>query len=135
MPLRDVAQVASHASVDWNLVAERARRWRLAAVVRHALETVSTTLGIAVPKEAAAVLAIQPRRKEIRALAAYTTDRRQRGGTATSTLRAIPGLRAKAAYVRALLFPNRDFLAARQRGRFRRLTVPIRWLTTWRRSA
>jgi hypothetical protein len=137
MPVRDVTQVASYAKVDWDLVAQRTRRWRLAAVVRHALETASETLGAAIPDEAKSVLAIEPRRNERRALNAYITDHRGRGGTATSTMRAIPGLRAKAAYVRALLFPSRDFLAARQRnGRasyLRRLAIPIRWLTGRRR--
>jgi hypothetical protein len=139
MPVRDVAQVATSAEVDWDLVAERTRRWRLAAVVRHALETASRVLGAGIPDEAKSVLAIEPRRKERRALNAYITDRRGRGGTATSTIRAIPGLGAKAAYVRALLFPSRDFLAARQRnGRpsyLRRLAIPIKWLARGRHSA
>jgi len=138
MPVRDVAQVASYARVDWDLFAERTRRWRLAAVVRHAFETASQTLGAAFPDESKSVLAMEPRRKERRALDAYITNRRGRGATATSTLRAIPSLRAKVAYVRALLFPNRDFLAARQRnGRpsyLRRLAIPIRWLTARRRE-
>jgi hypothetical protein len=138
MPVRDVAQVASYARVDWDLVAERTRRWRLAAVVQHALRTASEILGAPVPEEARAVIAIQPRRKESRALSAYTTNRRQRGGTATSTLRAIPGIPAKIAYARALLFPNRAFLSARQRnGRpsyLRRLAIPVKWLTGKRRG-
>jgi hypothetical protein len=133
MPIRDVAQVASFAKVDWGLAAARTRQWRLAAVVHHAMATASDTLGASFPEEAKAVQGIKPRRKEERAMVAYTTDRRERGGTATSTLRAIPGIRAKAAYVRALLFPNRDFLEARQRrsGRgsyLRRLAIPIRWI-------
>jgi hypothetical protein len=137
MPVRDVAQVGSYTKVDWDLVAERTRRWRLAGVVRLAFNTALETLGASIPAEARAVMAIRPRRKELRALTAYTTNRRQRGGTATSTLRAIPGIRAKTAYVRALLFPNREFLRARQRtGRgsyLRRLAVPIRWLARSRR--
>jgi hypothetical protein len=133
MPVRDVAQVASSAKVDWGVVAERTRRWRLSSVVRHALETASDMLGAAVPEEAGSVMAIKPRRGEVRALNAYITDRRQRGGTAVSVLRAIPSLRGKLAYARALLFPSRDFLAARQRnGRpsyLRRLAIPVRWFT------
>lgn len=139
MPVRDVAQVVSYAKVDWDLVAERTRRWRLAAVVRHALETASQMLGAPSPGEAKSVLAMESRRRERRALDAYITDRRGRGGTATSTLRAIPGLGAKMAYVRALLFPNRDFLAARQRNErpsyLRRLAIPIRWVAGRRRSS
>jgi hypothetical protein len=137
MPVRDVAQVASYAKVDWDLFAERTRRWNLTAVVRHAFETASQTLGATFPDESKSVLAMQPRRRERRALDAYITNRRGRGATATSTIRAIRGLGAKAAYVRALLFPNRDFLAARQGNSrpsyLRRLAIPIRWLTRKRR--
>jgi hypothetical protein len=138
MPVRDVAQVASYGNVDWNLVADRTTRWRLAAVVQHALKTASDILGASFPERALALMAIPSRRRERRALDAYITNRRSRGGTATSTIRAIPGLPAKIAYVRALLFPNRAFLSARQRnGRpsyLRRLAVPIRWLTGARRG-
>jgi putative nucleotidyltransferase-like protein len=138
MPVRDVAQVVSYANVDWDLVVERTRRWRLAAVVRHAFETAAQTLGTSSPIEAKSVLAMEPRRKERRALDAYITNRRGRGATATSTLRAIPGLGAKVAYMRALLFPNRDFLVVRQPGGhpsyLRRLAIPIRWLTRKRGS-
>lgn len=138
MPIRDVAQVGSYAKVDWDLVAERTRHWRLAAVVQHALNTAADTLGAAFPEKAMALMAIPSRRRERRALDAYITNRRSRGGTATSTIRAIPGLPAKMAYARALLFPDRAFLSARQRnGRpsyLRRLAIPIRWLTgKWRR--
>lgn len=133
MPVRDVAQVALSANVDWELLAEKARRWRLVAVVRHAFATASEMLGVSFPDEAKELMAIEPRREERRALDAYITNRRGRGGTALSTLRAIPGLRGKAAYVRALLFPTRDFLAVRQRnGRssyLRRLAIPVRWLS------
>jgi hypothetical protein len=139
MPLRDVAQVASFANVDWDAVAERTRRWKLGAVVRHAVETATQTLGASFPAEVGGVLMIKPGRRELQALNAYVTDRRGRGGTATSTIRAIPGLRAKAAYVRALLFPSREFLTARvPSGRpsyLRRWTIPIRWLTAKRRSS
>lgn len=139
MPVRDVAQVASVGRVDWDVAADRMRRWKLTAVVRHAFQTATETLAVALPAESKALTAVLPRRKEHRALQAYVTERRGRGGTVTSTLKAIPGLRAKAAYVRALLFPTRDFLAARHRnGRpsyLRRLAVPLRWLTVRRRGA
>jgi hypothetical protein len=133
MPVRDVAQVASSGEVDWDLVAARTRRWRLGAVVRHAVNTASDFLGASFPDETKVLRAIPSRRRERRALDAYITNKRQRGGTATSTIRAIPGLPAKIAYARALLFPDRAFLSARQRnGRpsyLRRLAIPIRWLT------
>lgn len=126
--LRDVAQVAWFGRVDWDELADLARRWRLRAVVAHALRTASETLEVSLPVEAAPLLSVTPRRRERRALESYVSERRGRGGVELATLQAIPGLRSKAAYLRMLLFPGRDFLAARGRGSVRRLFVPVRWL-------
>lgn len=138
VPVRDVAQVAHCARVDWEALTERAARWRLRAVVRHAQETASEMLGVGFPAEAQVALAEAPSRKEVLALQAYVTGRRDQGGTATSTLMAIPGIRAKAAFVAAMLFPRREFLSARSGGRppsyLRRWTKPFRWLLRRRRS-
>jgi hypothetical protein len=131
--LRDVAQVAWSGRIDWEELADLARRWRLRAVVSHALRTASETLEVSLPVEAASLLGAKSRRRERRALESYVTDRRGRGGTELATLQAIPGLRGKAAYLRMLLFPGRDFLAARGRGSVRRLFVPVRWLAGRRR--
>jgi hypothetical protein len=54
---------------------------------------------------------IDPR--EEHALGAYAGTRRLRGGMAVATLAAIDGLKPKAEYVSSLLFPSREFLAAR----------------------
>lgn len=139
MPVRDVAQVAHCARVDWEALAERAARWNLRAVVRHALEIASETLEIGFPAAARQVMAQTASRKEVRALQGYVTDRRNRGGTAIPTLRAIRGVRAKAAFVRALILPNREFLAARSGSRpasyLHRWAVPFRWLFGRRRNA
>lgn len=138
MPVRDVVQVASFANVDWEVLEDRSQRWKLIAVVRHAFETAVETLGVALPGDTRVLTAVQPRRLERRALQAYITERRGRGGTALSLLRAIPGVRAKTAYVRALLFPSREFLRARQssgESYLRRLAVPIRWLVRRSRGA
>lgn len=131
VPVRDVAQVAHNVDVDWEALADRAARWKLRAVVRHALQTASDTLEVELPVGAEELVAYPPSRREHRALQGYVTDRRKRGGTAVSTLKAIPGLRAKAAFLRALLFPNREFLAARSgstRSYWRRWAIPVRWV-------
>lgn len=130
MPVRDVAQVAHFAQVDWEALADRAARWKLRAVVRHALETASATLDVELPPGTKKLVAYTPSRKEHRALQVYVTDRRKRGGTAVSTLRAIPGLRAKAEFIRALILPSQEFLAARSsstRSYWRRWAIPVRW--------
>ncbi|MGH2554330.1 MAG: nucleotidyltransferase family protein [Actinomycetota bacterium] len=136
MPVRDVAQVAHCAQVDWEALADRAARWKLRAVVRHALQTASETLEVGLPAGADKLVAYTPSRKEHRALQGYVTDRRKRGGTAVATLKAIPGLTAKVAFLRALIFPNREFLAARSgsaRSYWRRWAIPVRWVLRRRR--
>jgi hypothetical protein len=138
MPLRDVAQVARSGHVDWGAVADLARRWRLQAVLRHAFETSATTLGVAMPPEALRVIRTEASHTERRVLRAYTSGRRSRGGTAISTLRAIPGVRAKAAYLRALLLPGREFMDVRSGpgtlSYFRRWMTPVRWFVAGRRT-
>jgi hypothetical protein len=137
MPLRDVAQVATFGHVDWGEFAELAKRWRLRAVVQHALQTSAVTLGADLPEQAGEIVRSEPSRKERRILDVYVTDRRFRGGTATATLRAIPGIRAKAAYVRALMLPSREFLDRRTAGHgsyWRRWLVPMRWMDRRGRS-
>jgi hypothetical protein len=132
LTVRDVAQVALQADVDWASFEDFARRWRLRAVVRHAFDTARSMLKIDPPAKARLLIGEEPTRREQRALRAYTTERRFRGGTAVSTMRAIPGVRAKAAYIRGLLLPSREFLEARSGGGpasyFRRWAVPLRWV-------
>jgi putative nucleotidyltransferase-like protein len=133
LPLRDVAQVARAGAVDWGILADLAAGWRLEAVVQHAFRAVEEYLRVPWPAEAEPIMGRRPARAERRALLAYTTERRQRGGTALSTLRAIPGFRARVAFVRSMLFPDRRFLSARagENGSptyRRRWAKPVRWL-------
>ncbi|MDQ3932442.1 MAG: nucleotidyltransferase family protein [Actinomycetota bacterium] len=130
LPVRDVAQVSSVGDLDWELFLERARRWRLQAVVRHAFRTDSDVLGLPPPQQAREVVTEAPRARESRALEAYFGGTRSRG-VALATLHAIPGIRAKGAYIRALLLPQRDFLAVRA-GRGRRASYLRRWLVPFR---
>jgi len=134
LPLRDVAQIAGSSDVDWRLVKDLGARWKLRPVFRHAFDTASRELQVRLPTEAGSLMTIQISRRERRALEAYTTDRRNRGGRALETLWAIDGVRAKFAYARALLFPDREFVMARtgitrRTAYLRRWRVPIRWLT------
>ena len=132
LPVRDVAQVIASAQLDWELLAEWGRRWRLHAVLRHALETASGMLRWEIPAQARQLMT-DPRRRERRALEAYTTSRRNKGGQTLETVWAIRGIRAKSAYVRALLVPSHEFLQAREGNTvrasyLRRWKVPVRWL-------
>lgn len=111
-PLRDILQVAHRGRVDWEDAADLARRWRMRAVVHHSLTTASLALGVALPVEALRLLEQeQPTRREIAAMRAYL---RPGGADPMWALQAIRGIRSRLAYVWMLLFPSREFLAARQ---------------------
>jgi hypothetical protein len=133
LPVRDVAQIAGLPDVDWRQVADIAGRWKLRAVLHHALRMASETLDVAIPREAESLFGLDPTRRERRALAAYTSDRRDRGGTALANLAAIRGVRARAAYAWALLVPSREFLSVRGSegapgSYLGRLKVPVQWM-------
>jgi hypothetical protein len=129
VPLRDILQVMAQGEVDLDLLSRWAREWHLAAVLHHASTTATATLHAPAPVQEFPV-AEAPRR-ETRALKAYTEVGRERGGTALTTLRAIPGVRGKVAYVSALVLPDREFLAKRvgpgPSPYLRRWRVPVRW--------
>ncbi|MGQ0668670.1 MAG: nucleotidyltransferase family protein [Actinomycetota bacterium] len=135
LPLRDVVQVARFGTIDWESLAAVTERWHLRSVMRHALRSATETLRVGLPEEADALVAVEPSTRERRVLEAYTTGRRGRGGTALTVIRCIPGIKARASYVRALLVPDREFLAARgERGGsppsyFQRWLKPVRWLS------
>jgi hypothetical protein len=129
--LRDVAQIVRRPGIDWMAIRQWTERWRLGAVLAYAFERVAEAFHIDLPKEAQAFMRGTYRRAELNALAAYTTPNlRSRGSTAISTIRAIHGLRNKAAYVTGLLIPEEEFLRARQgngASYLRRWKVPVRW--------
>jgi hypothetical protein len=131
MPLRDVLQIAWSGRVDWDLMEERTRGWRLTAPVSHALRTASRRLHVDLPTETEPSLKAPVGWMERRVLEGYTTDRRTRGGMSVAALWAIPSLSGKAAYVRALLFPDRRFLEARAGAGSSsigsRVMIPIGW--------
>lgn len=136
LPLRDVAQIAFTGDVDWDLAATLAERWRLRSVVRHAVGSVREKLGIELPVQANTIGRGPRSRTEERALTIFTTSRRDNGGEAIAALWGLPGVRRKAAYVRALVLPERRFLQARgQRSYASRWLIPLRWMPSWNRSS
>jgi hypothetical protein len=114
MPMRDVAQVAWCARVDWPSALELAARWRLVAVVQRAFEQMVDRLGIPVPPAAAPFAEARPGPRELEALERYAGARRRGAGLSIATAMAIPSLRGKVAYARRLAFPSRAFLDARR---------------------
>jgi hypothetical protein len=131
LPLRDVAQIAGRARVDWDALWVRAERWRLGATLALAFRTTRADLGVDLPPDSERFLRTVPTRRDRRLLEAYTT-RRGAGGMTLSAVRAIGGVRGKAAYLWALLVPRREFMAVRSRdGRpsyLRRWMVPAAWV-------
>jgi putative nucleotidyltransferase-like protein len=131
LPLRDVAQVSTAGDVDWASLEALAAQWRLTAVLGHAFGVTLRAFGPVLPSRVRRLMDMEVPPEESRALLAYTTDGRWRGATEWSTLRALKGARTKAAYVRALLFPKRQFVKARTKdgeagSYLRRWAVPMR---------
>ncbi|HEV8565158.1 MAG TPA: nucleotidyltransferase family protein [Actinomycetota bacterium] len=130
IPIRDVAQVALAGEVDHARLARLARRWHLAAVLDDAFAAAEMQLGAALRPAFGAEEAFRSSRRERRALASYHSSRAV-GGVPLAMVRAVPGIRNKAAYVRSLVVPNRAFMAARADGRVSYLTrwrIPLRWM-------
>jgi Uncharacterised nucleotidyltransferase len=132
--LRDVRQVLSVGSIDVPTLSDRVSRWRLGPVVRRAFELEALATGMAWPTRLRPVLAWRGGERDRRVLRAYASERRGRGGTALTALRAIPTFRDRLAYAQALAFPDRAFLQHRNgsaglRGRFARMAVPLHWLS------
>jgi hypothetical protein len=139
VPLRDVAEIAESDEVDWSLLASWAKRWRLTVVFQDAFRTASTVLGWSAPEAARSILAARTTPAAARSLAAYQGRRRSLGGTSLTTVRAIPGVGNKVAYLRALAVPDRAFLQARANGAgeatYRaRWSIAMRWGTGRLRS-
>jgi hypothetical protein len=132
VPLRDVLQVTDMGLVEWGVLERWCKEWHLRAVLDRAYSAAAETFGSALPAELTPI-SRSVSTGEQKALKHYEGTRRSSGGTALGAIRAIPGVRSKLAYMGALLFPSREFLAARTMpgGRpsyMRRLGVPARWI-------
>ena len=111
---RDIAQAWAQSDVDWDLVASLSRTWHLGAVLRRGMGNAATRLDLPLPAPAAEVLRREPAPEEVWALHSYSPARRRRAGPELALLRALPGVRDRAAYATSLLVPSREFLSARE---------------------
>jgi hypothetical protein len=119
LALRDVAQLLLGGRLDLHLVRALAASWQADAVLARAVQLTWQTFGLDVAVSALATWAAAYRvdNQARRALAAYTDPHGGYSARSAAALRAVPGMRDKAAYLRALAFPARDYLDPRHRGR------------------
>jgi len=112
--LRDLAQLLARSDLDADLVMQRAIRWRCVPVVTSAVDAAVEALGSVPPSPIVGWARTGPARWRDRALlAAHPFS----GGSAPlaklSGVVAVPGLGGKAAFLRGLFLPDRDYRRAR----------------------
>jgi hypothetical protein len=117
VPQRDVVQMLLTGSVDVARVRRLAAAWRGEAVVAHAVSRAWQTLQVAdVVALSAWAERFRPVGRERREIAEATSPAKSYGAQALASVRAIPGMRNRVAYVSALAFPRRSYLEGRHAG-------------------
>lgn len=125
--LRDVAQMLPQAELDHSDVLSTARAWGGETVVASAIADTRRLLRL----PTSGVLStwadehVPTKRDEAR-LALYTHPDKTFAAQALATIPALPGLRDKAAYLRALLAPDRQYTADRHASALARFRFAIR---------
>lgn len=131
MALRDVAEIALNHEIDDGRVLQVAQDWRGLCVVARAVRLTWETFGIAdVTRLSAWASGYQPTGEEMRLLATYLDGTSSHTAKSLASLRVIPGLRNKAAFVWASLFPSKDFVSTRDSGRMSWLRRGLRTATS-----
>ncbi len=121
VPVRDLAQMLANPTRSVDEVIELAGRLQLHAVLARAILMVNAMLELdrdALPGSEWA-FQYQATRRDRDLIRCYTAANRSYALQARAAVRATPGVRAKSAYIRALAFPGRDYLDARD-GSYRR---------------
>ena len=121
--LRDVAQLLPD-SLD---VLDRARAWGVQAVVAAAVADATRLLGLpaAAPLQEWAASYV-PTRREEHWLGLHTQADKTFAAQAIATLPVLPGLRDKAAYLRALIMPDSRYTAGRHTSALSRFRFGVR---------
>jgi hypothetical protein len=134
VPLRDVIQMALHPDLDWPRVLDLAGAWRGEPVLARAIRLAWDRFALDHETEASAWAGgFIPSIAQQRALDSYLVVDRRFGRQALAALRVIPGVGAKAAYVRALAMPSRQHLRARKENPIKRLAHGTRLIREGRR--
>ncbi len=114
VPQRDVAQMLQNNGLDLRRVEELMHDWRAEAVVARAVSHAWHTLRIRdSSKFVESALGYRPSSRAARELALYSHHEGSYARKSLGALLAVPGLRSKAAFARALAFPDRSYVAGR----------------------
>jgi hypothetical protein len=121
--VRDVLQVLDDAALDANELIDLALAWRCGIVVQRAVQLAQEVLGADLADHPVGRFAHQyePSAFEQRALRSYIGVNRGYARQAVAGVGAVQGLRAKAAYVGALVLPDSAYVQERDGGYLRRL--------------
>lgn len=107
LALRDVAQCMLGESLDVQKILAMASAWQCEIVVASAIDATWSTFRLAdhvhLSRWAAS---FEPRQDQIRRLECYTGERRTYGGQSIAAVRAVPTVREKIAFLRALALPR-----------------------------
>jgi hypothetical protein len=125
--LRDVVQLLVLEDADPEEAVRTAERWRVDAALARAVRAAADTFRFGDDDLPLAgwARAHVPSRRQRRALDAYVAPGRGYSRQAAAALPVIPGIRLRAAYLRAMLLPDPTYEADRGE----------RWLHRWRRIA
>lgn len=119
--LRDVAQLALVTGVDTDRVIALAVTWQAEAVVARAVNLAWDHLALADKTALSAwALRLRPERRQAAAIQLYLDRREISTALNIAALGWIRGVRDKAFYLRALAFPDREFVVQRYSGRVAR---------------
>lgn len=132
-PLRDLAGMLQRDGVDVERALTLASRWKASAVVARAVDLAWDTFRLAETQLSRWAGEFVPTERDRRALRTYLDLEMGYAARSFEAVRAIPGLRAKAAFARALAFPSGDYGAGRHGGRWRRWRAASRQIIALRR--
>jgi hypothetical protein len=134
----DIVELIYHfkGKLDWEAFLRRVFEFRLCLPVRYSLKSVSGLFETPIPASVLEQLATyEPPRLETYVFGLFTTPREVglAGMRVLASLLAMPGVRLKLRYLRAMLFPSREFMLSRyavtDRGR-----LPWYYILRWKDS-
>ena len=112
--LRDVVQAACDSTLDVDRLLHIGEQWRAHAVIAKAIDLAWSALEPeAEPPLALWARSFEPTAKDVRVLRAYQAREHRWAHQAVAGIRAVRGIRPKAAYATAIVLPSRRAMAER----------------------